>query len=287
MSSILTISRADAAYPARLTNIADPPSTLYVRGTLPEDKAPTVAIVGTRKATHEGRAAARTLARDLAARGAVIVSGLALGIDAAAHEGALDAHGKTVAVLACGVDTIYPPSHESLGRRIEACGAIISEYPAGTPSYPNQFLARNRLISGLADAVVIVEAPIASGALATARHAANQGREVFVLPGPAGHPHYEGSHMLIREGARLIRNAKDLLEDMPAVAEALAGQAVHSPTSASLNPVLAVLTAAREPLSVDKIAEQTTLEPNVVLQHLTTLALEGAVTEQNGKFKCV
>ena len=235
---IHTLFLRDAAYPARLTNISDPPERLYVRGTLPPNDSPTVAIVGTRKATREGRETARAFARDLAGRGAVIVSGLALGIDAAAHEGALDAHGKTIAVLGGGVDTIYPPSHESLGRRIVESGAIVSEYPAGTPCYPNQFLARNRLISGLADAVVIMEAPITSGALATARHAANQGREVFVMPGPAGHPHYEGSHMLIREGARLIRNAKDLLEDMPSLAESLAAT---NPAPATLDPILAVL----------------------------------------------
>lgn len=278
------LSLGDAAYPPRLTNISDPPEKLFVRGALPPHEIPTVAIVGTRKATHEGRETARAFARELAARGIVIVSGLALGIDGAAHEGALDARGKTVAVLGCGVDAIYPPSHESLGRRVEASGAILSEYPAGTPTYPNQFLARNRLISGLSDAVVIIEAPIASGALATARHAAYQGREVFVMPGPATHPHYAGSHMLIREGARLIRDAKDLLEDLPELGERLTPLAASAATD---DPVLAVLTAAHEPLSVDKIAEQTTLEPNIVLARLTALTLEGTVTEHHGKFKCV
>lgn len=278
---IHTLSPNDRAYPARLKHLTDAPNPLYVRGTLPPDEVPVVAIVGTRKATREGREAARALAHELARRGAIVVSGLALGIDAAAHEGALDAKGITVAVLGCGADTIYPPSHESLGHRIEERGAIISEYPAGTPSYPNQFLARNRLISGLADAVVIVEAPIASGALATARHAANQGREVFVLPGPAQHPHYEGSHMLIREGARLIRNAKDLLEDLPDLAEKL--PALTTPTTGD-DPVLAFLAASHEPLSVDTIAEATTLEPNIVLVRLTTLMMEGVITERNGKF---
>lgn len=279
---IHTLSIGDAAYPPRLTNISDPPEKLFVRGTLPPHEMPTVAIVGTRKATHEGRETARAFARELASQGIVIVSGLALGIDGAAHEGALDTRGKTVAVLGCSVDTIYPPSHKSLGQRIEASGAILSEYAPGTPGYPNQFLARNRLISGLADAVVIIEAPIASGALATARHAANQGREVFVMPGPATHPHYAGSHMLIREGARLIRNAKDLLEDLPELGERLAPLTISAATD---DPVLAVLTAAPGPLSVDKIAEQTTLEPNIVLARLTSLALDGMVVEQNGKFK--
>ncbi|MDP3974793.1 MAG: DNA-processing protein DprA [Candidatus Jorgensenbacteria bacterium] len=283
---IHTLSLHDAGYPARLREISDPPETLYVRGTMPPNEIPTVAIVGTRKATHEGREAARTLARALAGRGIVIISGLALGIDAAAHEGALDARGITVAVLGGGIDAIYPPSHESLGRRIEATGAIVSEHGAGVPSLPHQFLARNRLISGLSDAVVIVEAPKTSGALATARHAAIQGREVFVLPGPASHPHYAGSHMLLREGARLIRNADDLLEDLPALAEILAKQSPVLPVHEHphMAAILATLTAAHEPLSVDKIAEQTTLEPNVVLQHLTTLALDGVVKEHNGKF---
>ena len=280
---IHTISHTDADYPSRLKNIPDPPERLYVRGTLPPNDQPAIAIVGTRKATREGRESARALARELAARGCIIVSGLALGIDSAAHEGALDGKGPTVAVLGCGADTIYPPSHESLGHRIERGGAIVSEYPAGTPAYPNQFLARNRLISGLADAVVIVEAPIASGALATARHAANQGREVFVTPGPATHPHYEGSHMLLREGARLIRNAKDLLEDLPTLA--LPKPELAKASVVQNDPILATLAAAHEPLSVDKIATHTTLEPNVVLARLTELTLDGSIIEQSGKFK--
>jgi DNA processing protein len=279
---IHTLTRADASYPARLMEIEDPPAALFVRGTFPPNNLPTVAIVGTRKATHEGRTAARAFARALAGRGFAIISGLALGIDAVAHEGALDAHGVTIAVLGGGIDRIYPPSHESLGHRIEENGAIISEHGPGAPSLPHQFLARNRLISGLSDAVVIVEAPTASGALATARHAANQGREVFVLPGPANHPHYAGSHMLIREGARLVRNADDLIEDLPALAlRATPKSAANPPT----DPIFALLAAAHEPLSVDKIAAQTTLEPNVVLARLTALTLDGTVQEADGKFR--
>lgn len=275
-------ARSDLLYPARLKNITDHPPVLYVRGTLPPDDVPTAAIVGTRKATSEGRENARILARELAARGVVIISGLAFGIDAAAHEGALDARGITVAILAGGVDAIYPPTHETLGRRIMERGAIASEYAPGTPALPHQFLARNRLISGLADAVIIVEAPIASGALATARHAVNQGREVFVLPGPASHPHYAGSHMLLREGARLIRNVDDLFEDMPHLGKATPNQ--PDPLPLAHDPVLAALAASREPLSVDKIAETTTLEPQVVLARLTELVLERKVTEKGGKF---
>ncbi len=279
---IHTLIRKDPSYPARFAPLPGAPAQLFVRGALPHEHIPAIAIVGTRKATREGREMARMLARTLAGHGIVIVSGLALGIDAAAHEGALDAHGKTVAVLGCGIDTIYPPSHESLGRRIEERGALVSEYPPGTPAYPNQFLERNRIISGLSDGVVIVEAPIASGALATARHAADQGREVFVLPGPAGHPHYEGSHMLIREGARLIRNAADLMEDLPVLARVMA----DTPTSRvpSHDPILMVLATSTEPLSVDTIAEATTLEPNIVLARLTELTLDGAVRETKGKF---
>lgn len=286
--SFATLSLKHPAYPSLLREISDPPETLYVRGTLPPAGIPSVAVVGTRKATREGREAARTFARTLAAKGVTIVSGLAFGIDAAAHEGALDAKGRTVAVLGNGIDAIYPAAHESLGRQIaETGGAIVSEHPPGTPSLPHQFLARNRIISGLAEAIVIIEAPIASGALATARHAAIQGREVFVLPGPADHPHYEGAHMLIREGARLVRNAEDLLEDMPTIVEALATHAsaaapvMRDAVSAA---ILATLTAAHEPLSVDKISEHTALEPRIILQHLTTLMLDEMVSEQNGKF---
>ncbi|PIP30149.1 DNA-protecting protein DprA [Candidatus Jorgensenbacteria bacterium CG10_big_fil_rev_8_21_14_0_10_54_38] len=285
---IAAVRLGETAYPPRLAEIPGPPETLFYRGTLPPPDGTAIAVVGTRKATREGRECARQLSRELASRGIIIVSGLAFGIDSAAHEGALDAHGKTIAVLGNGVDSIYPASHESLGRRIEASGAICSEYPPGTPALPFQFLARNRIVSGLSLAVVIVEAPLRSGALVTARHALDQGREVFVVPGPANHRNYAGSHMLIREGARLVTGAGDVLEDLgivePAHVECVTGRQRELPADPAMRALYTALAAAPEPLSVDSIAEITTLEPHVIQQTLTYLIFEGLVTERNGKF---
>lgn len=287
-AAIRTLALDDPAYPALLHAIPDPPPTLYVRGTLPRRETGAVAIVGTRKATSEGMALARELGEALARRGIVIVSGLALGIDGASHEGALRGGGVTLAVLGNGVDAIYPPTHESLGRQMLASGgALISEYPPGTPSLPHHFLARNRIISGLSHAVVLVEAPIHSGSLATARHALTQGREVFVTPGPARHPHYRGSHMLVREGARLVTSAADILEDLASTLPALA--APEPPLTPPIedaegHALYDALQRANEPLTIDKLAELTTLEPQAVSRALSYLIVEGLVEERQGKF---
>ncbi len=187
--------------------------------------------MGTRKATSQGRFIAKEIAKKLSEMGMVIVSGLAMGIDTAAHEGALAGAGRTIAVLACGLDNIYPRQNENLAKKIIGTGgAVISEYPVGTEAFKNQFLERNRIVSGLCIATIVVEAPRESGALVTARLAAEQGREVFVFPGPTNHPNYHGSHKLIRDGARLVSSIDDILEDLnseipnfPAFAEASAG----------------------------------------------------------------
>ncbi|MFH1192910.1 MAG: DNA-processing protein DprA [Candidatus Jorgensenbacteria bacterium] len=287
-TTIAAVRLGEAAYPPLLAEIPGPPETLFYRGTLPPSGTPAIAIVGTRKATHEGRECARRISRELAARGIIIVSGLAFGIDAAAHEGALEARGKTVAVLGNGIDAIYPASHESLGRRIEASGAICSEYPPGTPSLPHQFLARNRIISGLSLAVVVVEAPIRSGALVTTKHALDQGREVLVVPGPANHRNYAGSHMLIRNGARLAACAEEILEDLgmaePAPAEGAAARPRELPADPAMRALYVVLAAAPEPLSVDNLAAATTLEPHIVQQSLAFLMFEGIAEEKNGRW---
>jgi len=215
---IKIISQKNPEYPSLLKEIQNPPEKLYVLGNLPSEplaNRPKIAIVGTRKATAQGRLLAKEIARKLTELGVIIVSGLAMGIDTSAHEGAVKAGGQTIAVLANGLDTIYPRQNENLAKKIlELDGAIISEYPTNTPSFPNQFLERNRIISGLSIATIIIEAPERSGSLATANWAVEQGREVFVFPGPIDHPNYRGSHKLIRDGARLIGSIEDLLEDL-------------------------------------------------------------------------
>lgn len=277
----------DKFYPSQLQNIARPPSPLYYYGVLPAADEPAIAIVGTRKATFEGRQTAKKIARDLAEKGIIIVSGLAMGIDAAAHEGALAGNGRTAAVLANGLDEIYPRHHQKLAEDIlNQKGAVISEYPPATPAYPSQFLERNRIISGLSLAVIICEAPIPSGALATARWAAEQGKEVLVVPGPSNNVNYRGSHLLIREGARLVTSAEEILEDLKLNDRLLQyPPAVRDGLTETSDDILKILSQAKKPLTIDKILEQTKLEPQTVNQRLTYLIFEGLVEENCGRFK--
>jgi len=295
--NINQISINQKEFPPLLKEIPKPPSLLYLKGELPPVNIPCLAIVGTRKATADGKNFAKKLAFELAQNGFVIVSGLALGIDAAAHQGALAANGLTIAVVANGLDSIYPRAHESLAKEIlNKNGAIISEYPPKTPAYPNQFLERNRIISGLAIATVIIEAPIRSGALVTARHALEQGREVFVAPGSCLNQNYQGSHLLIRNGARLITSAKDVLED---IKEVIDNYPLYKNTinqSANLKKInqiddeidkiiIETLEKNKEGLNIDKIIELTKLETHIINQHLTFLLFEGLITEKNGKYE--
>ncbi len=196
-----------------ITSIALVPKKLYYMGTLPEKRVPAVAIVGTRKPTGYGKEVTTRIATDLARRGVVIVSGMALGVDGLAHRAALDANGITIAVQANGLDNLYPSSHRQLGEDIiKSGGAIMSEYEAGTPSYPNQFLERNRIVSALSDAVLITEAAARSGTLNTASHALEQGKEVFVVPGNITSPLSAGCNQLLRQGAIPVTSAEDIIE---------------------------------------------------------------------------
>lgn len=196
-----------------ITSIAKAPEKLYFIGKLPEDRIPTVAIVGTRKPTPYGREVTEKITTDLARRGVIIVSGLALGIDGIAHRACLDVGGKTIAVLANGVDIIYPASHKSLAQDIiKNGGAIISEYLPGTQARMYHFLARNRIISGLSDAIIITEAAIRSGTMSTATYALEQGKEVFVVPGNITSPLSAGCNNLIKQGAHPITCGDDVLE---------------------------------------------------------------------------
>ena len=281
-----TIRPDEENYPKLLKELDDAPSPLYFTGSLPKASDVLVAIVGTRKAGREGLLAAKQIGRDLAKAGAVVVSGLALGIDGAAHEGAVAAHGRTIAVLGTGADTIYPAAHENLAREIlENNGAILSEYPPGTPSLPYQFLERNRIISGLSIATVVIEAPARSGALATARFALEQGRELFVVPGPAVSQNYRGSHMLLRNGARIATSAEEILEDLEIIMENLQMTLPLAEKKGNNSVIIEALNNSPEPLTVDKLAENTNLEIHILNQRLTLLTMEGLIEEKGGRFR--
>lgn len=216
-------------YPAPLRAIPDPPCVLFVKGELLPEDIRAVGIVGSRRASPYGRHVAAELAAGLAQRGVTVVSGMALGADAAAHDGTLRAGGRTLAVLGSGVDVIYPPEHAELYARIAAQGAIISENPPGSPPTRVSFPARNRIISGLSQGIVVVEAPEKSGALITATHALEQGREVFAVPGSVNSVQSRGSHQLLRDGAKLVESVDDILEDLQ-WPEAPAPRTVHTLT---------------------------------------------------------
>ena len=276
-SSILL---SDHRYPTLLKEIPNPPKQLFCVGSLPPPDMMAIAIVGTRKATTQGKLFAKKLSYDLASRGIVVVSGLALGIDTAAHEGAVKAGGITFAVLANGLDTIYPSQNNTLADAIiREKGGIISEYPLHTPAFPNQFIARNRIISGLCTATIVIEAPERSGTLATARFALEQGREVFVVPGPVDHPNYAGSYKLVRDGARLITSAEDVCEDLGITSSDQSVSQHDRPQSPQECAVMAALTEAGIPLLVDKIVELTTMEAREVNATLALLVMEGVVKE--------
>ncbi len=210
--TILTF--ADARYPKQLLETSDPPPLLYVAGNADRLSAPALAVVGSRNATPQGLANAEAFARALSESGLTIVSGLALGIDSAAHRGGLTGRGGTVAVLGTGADVIYPRQNEALAAQIATRGAVISEFALGTPAIPGNFPRRNRVISGLARGCLVVEGALASGSLVTARLAAEQGREVFAIPGSIHSPLARGCHALIKQGAKLVESANDVLEEL-------------------------------------------------------------------------
>ena len=274
------LTRADAGFPDSLRAIYDPPAALYCRGDF-EDGAPSIALVGSRRATPSGKIVAAEMAAELAAAGVTVVSGLARGIDGAAHRGALRT-GKTWAVLGNGLDQIYPPEHRKLAEDIVRDGAVLSEYPPGTPPKPLHFPARNRLISGLSQAVVIVEAAARSGALITADFALEHGREVFAVPGPVRSRASVGCHRLLQQGAGLVTGAADVIEAL----ELLGG---HLPGSAEVCPAHksgggSSLTSSQHELLESIPFEPTSLDDIVghgksdhILSTLTELELEGHV----------
>ncbi len=266
-------------YPALLKEIPHAPLGIYFLGAPPKTESLPFAVVGTRKSTSEGRELAREFSRKLAEKGFTIVSGLALGIDAAAHTGCLEAGGATTAVLGNGLDYFYPRTNEKLAEKILASGgSILSEYPPGTPALPHRFLERNRIISGLARGTLVVEAPERSGSLATARFALDQNRDVFIIPGPIAHPNFKGSNQLIRQGAELVTSAEEILE-----AYGIENKNKVMPDEKTLTSeeklILSALRSVSGPLDVDKIIEITTLEPRVVNRTLSFLSLKGFIKE--------
>lgn len=213
------VTLGDAAYPSGLLNIADPPLMLYMMGTLAMPSAaaaaePCIAIVGSRNPTPQGEINARQFAKSFGASGMCVVSGLAMGVDGAAHDGALLGGGTTIAVVGTGLDRVYPKKHLELAHRIAAQGMIISEFPLGTPPISSNFPKRNRIISGLSQGTLVIEAALKSGSLITARMATEQGKEVFAIPGSIHSPQSRGCHWLIKQGAKLVENAEDVLEEL-------------------------------------------------------------------------
>ena len=287
-AGIKMIPFSDAAYPGSLRAIADPPPLLYVKGELRDNDSKAIAIVGSRSASDYGRRIARDLARGLASFGFTVVSGMARGIDGMAHESALQAGGRTLAVLGSGVDRAYPPEHEMLYRRISDSGAVISELPMGARPIAFNFPARNRLISGLSLGVVVVEATEKSGSLITASLAAEQGREVFAVPGEAGASRSRGAHRLIRQGAKLVETVEDIIEEIAPQLSRRNGDA--APASARSLPensgpaarqIFALLKETS--LQVDQVIEQSGLPAPQVLQVLLDLELQGFVCQTPGK----
>jgi DNA processing protein len=280
---IQLIMSSQKEYPEPLRHISHSPFGIYVRGTLNTNNL-TLAIVGTRRASVDAKKTARAFACELATAGFTIASGLAFGIDAAAHEGCLDAGGATVAVLAGGLDTIYPHSHTALAHRIlENGGALISEYPPGEEPFPYRFIERNRIISGISRGVLIVEAPDSSGSLATARYAVEQNREVFVIPGAVGANGFKGSHALIRQGAELVTSPDDILSaySVDKKAHIVAHAAT---TSVEETLILKALADTSTAADVDKLITLTKLEPRIVNQTLSFLLVRGIIKESEGGY---
>ena len=263
-------------YPALLQEIAAPPPVLYYHGELLETDRVAVAIVGTRRVTPYGREMAIRIAGDLARAGVTIVSGLARGVDGHAHQAALDAGGRTIAVLGSGINRIYPPEHRNLARRIAEQGAVVSDYLPDTPPDGVNFPPRNRIISGLALGVVVIEAPDRSGALITVDFAADQGREIFALPGAVNAANSAGCNRILREGARLVRSAEDILEDLQISRchEAVAIQQAL-PLSEDDRRLLAVVSSV--PQHVDDLALLSDATVSETLARLMTLELQGLV----------
>ncbi len=290
------------SYPALLRRIPSPPAALFVAGDPQVLWQPQIAIVGSRNPTAAGVDHARSFAAELTRLGLTVVSGLASGIDATAHEAALEAGGRTIAVTGTGLDLVYPASSRSLAGRIEIDGALVSEFPPGTGARRSHFPSRNRIISGLALGVVVVEAGLNSGSLITARLGAEQGREVFALPGSLHNPMARGCHRLIKQGARLVESTQDIMEELAPLAGELAlqlkqrlqpSETLASPRGEAAEGLPEDADYARlwaalgfDPVTVDRLVERTGLQAREVSSMLLLLELKGLVEFQAGGLVC-
>jgi len=293
-NKINLITYQDELYPSKLTNIYDRPPLIYVRGNLNKDDI-NIAIVGSRLASTYGKYTTERISRELALKGLTIVSGMARGIDSTAHRGAITAHGRTIAVLGSGLDVIYPPENKKLFDDIIQNGAVISEFPPGTPPRAANFPTRNRIISGMAYGVVIVEAGEKSGSLITARLALEQGREVFAIPGSIDSAGSRGTNKLIKQGAILIENIDDILEEIMPQIEIKASLKTPRVSSSGkiekgnheiLNEVEQKIfdSVSKGRIHIDELISSTGLSSAGILSELTKMELQGIVEQHPGKF---
>ena len=272
------ITLGDSAYPPLLLETADPPLLLYAQGRLDLLRAPSIAIVGSRNPTAQGSDNARAFAQHLSRAGLAVVSGLALGIDGAAHEGALDGPGGTIAVMGTGADRIYPARHRTLAHRIADTGLLLTEFDLGMPPLAENFPQRNRIIAGLARGTLVVEAALPSGSLSTARAAVEAGREVFAIPGSIHSLQSRGCHALIKQGAKLVESAEDITGELQwAPARAASG---HEPAPAADTPLLRAL--GHDPATLDALSARTGLGTPELNAQLLELELEGRVARLPG-----
>ena len=272
----------DPRYPRHLLETADPPLLLYARGRVELLQAESIAVVGSRNPTRQGSDNARAFAADLSRAGLTIVSGLALGVDGAAHEGGLDAPASTVAVVGTGLDTVYPSRHVALASRIALHGLIVSEYAIGAPPLAMHFPARNRIIAGLARGTLVVEAALRSGSLITARLASEAGREVFAIPGSIHAPQSRGCHWLIKQGAKLVESAVDVLEEFR-LPGASASRIAPGPAAApeETDPLLVAI--GFDPVSLDALVARTGWSAAALNTRLLDLELDGRVARLPGQ----
>ncbi len=277
------VTLADDGYPRMLLEIADPPPLLFAQGRIELLERPALAIVGSRNATPQGEANAQAFARALSDAGLTIVSGLALGIDAAAHRGGLAGAAATIAVLGTGIDVVYPQRNADLARQIAAQGLLVSEFPLGTGPAGYNFPRRNRLISGLARGCLVVEAALASGSLITARAAADQGREVFAIPGSIHSPLAKGCHALIKSGAKLVESADDVLAELAGFRASGYASTTVGRSAAGTAPDSGLLAhMGHDPVDVDSLCSRAGMSAEQVSSELLRLELDGRVTALPG-----
>jgi len=267
-------------YPPGLKRIYDPPLVLYVKGALLKEDALAIALVGSRRCSYYGRARARELSAGLAARAVTVVSGLAHGIDGEAHRAALDAGGRTVGVIGTGFKEFYPPGHVELAEQIAANGAVISEFPLSAKAYPANFPRRNRVISGLSLGVVVIEGTAISGSLITAAWAAEQGKEIFAVPGPVDVPTSRGPHRLIRDGAKLVETADDILEEFPDIARELPKATPAPALKPEEKRVLQIL--GREEKHIDELCVELDIDSSSLMSILLVMEMKKVIERRPG-----